>query len=113
MPPISNPLLFDFPDHIETERLLIRSPRPGDGPSIDEAIRESFAELNPWMPWARTLQTPEETETFIRHAAANFIRRDVLPLLLFRKADGRYMGGSGMHNIDWSVPRFEIGYWLR
>jgi RimJ/RimL family protein N-acetyltransferase len=23
------------------------------------------------------------------------------------------VGGSGLHRIDWSVPRFEIGYWVR
>ena len=23
------------------------------------------------------------------------------------------MGGSGLHPRDWSVPSFEIGYWLR
>ena len=23
------------------------------------------------------------------------------------------MGSSGLHNIDWAVPRFEIGYWIR
>jgi RimJ/RimL family protein N-acetyltransferase len=23
------------------------------------------------------------------------------------------VGGSGLHRIDWSVPRFEIGYWCR
>ena len=34
-------------------------------------------------------------------------------LLLFRKADGLFVGGSGLHRIDWSVPRFEIGYWVR
>jgi len=25
----------------------------------------------------------------------------------------RVIGGSGLHRIDWSVPRFEIGYWVR
>ena len=23
------------------------------------------------------------------------------------------MGGSGLHRINWDVPRFEIGYWCR
>src|SRR5262249_32653217 len=29
------------------------------------------------------------------------------------KDDGFFVGASGMHNIDWTVPAFEIGYWLR
>ena len=26
---------------------------------------------------------------------------------------GRIVGSSGLHRIDWSVPSFEIGYWVR
>ena len=29
------------------------------------------------------------------------------------RASGVFAGGSGLHRIDWSVPRFEIGYWVR
>jgi RimJ/RimL family protein N-acetyltransferase len=28
-------------------------------------------------------------------------------------AEGAFVGSSGLHRIDWSVPRFEIGYWRR
>lgn len=31
------PILRDFPDAFESERLLIRSPRPGDGLALNEA----------------------------------------------------------------------------
>ena len=108
-----NPLLLDFPDHFETERLLIRAPRPGDGPVVSAGIHESHAELRAWMPWAVELQPVAETESVMRHKAAAFIKRDDLMLLLFRKSDGEYVGSSGLHRIDWEVPRFEIGYWVR
>ncbi len=107
------PILRDFPDQFETERLLIRCPRPGDGPSIFEASDESRAELEPWMPWiAQTLRV-EDSEEFARRSYARFILRENLGLLIFRKADSLYLGGTGFHNIDWNVPSFEIGYWLR
>ncbi len=101
------------PDHFETERLLIRAPLPGDGRAINDAIRESIDELRPWMPWAKEVPSVAESETFAREAALRFRNREELPLLIFRKSDGQYLGGSGMHNIAWDVPRFEIGYWLR
>ena len=107
------PILLNFPDHLETERLIIRAPRPGDGAAANEAIHESLAELEPWMPWVHPAPTPEETEAHYRQGAAAWQTRENLPLLLFRKGDGRFVGGSGLHNIDWSVPRFEIGYWIR
>jgi RimJ/RimL family protein N-acetyltransferase len=106
-------ILLDFPDHFETERLLLRAPRPGDGRPLNDAIRESIDNLRPWMRWAQTLPTVEQSEAVVRQAAARFYLREDLRLLLFRKSDGLLVGSSGMHHIDWSVPRFEIGYWVR
>ena len=101
------------PERFETERLLIRAPQPGDGKTVNDAIRESINELRVWMPWAQEVPSVAESETFAREAALRFRNREELPLLILRKSDGLYLGGSGMHNIAWDVPRFEIGYWLR
>jgi ribosomal-protein-serine acetyltransferase len=113
MPGHENPILLDFPDHFETERLLIRAPRAGDAPAIHAAIQESLDHLKPWMPWAREDETVEELESFMRQMAARFILREDLPLMLWRKSDGLYVGGSGLHRMNWSIPSFEIGYWVR
>jgi RimJ/RimL family protein N-acetyltransferase len=108
-----DPLLFDFPDHFETERLIIRAPRPGDGTAGNDAIRESIEELRPWMPWAQVAPLPSETETVYRRSASQWLTRENLNMLLIRKSDGMFVGGSGLHRIDWTVPKFEIGYWVR
>ena len=104
-------LLRDFPDHFETERLLVRCPRPGDGAAVYEAVIASKAEIEPWMPWARVEYVPEMAETYVRNAQASFLQREQLPLLIFRRADSAFIGGTGVHDIEWDVPRFEIGYW--
>lgn len=97
----------------ETERLLIRAPQPGDGRTVNDAIRESINELRVWMLWAQDVPSVAESETYARESALRFRNREELPLLIFRKSDGVYVGSTGMHNIAWDVPRFEIGYWLR
>lgn len=108
-----NPILLDFPDHFETERLLIRAPRPGDGMVVNAAILESLDHLRPWMPWVHPAPTAADTEAHSRRMAARFILREDLALYLFRRSDGLFVGGSGMHRINWSLPSFEIGYWVR
>jgi len=113
MPGIPNPLLLDFPEEFTTPRLLIRGPRKGDGAAMNEAILESLEELRPWMPWAQTAPSLEESETNNRTAVAKFVERTDLRLLVFRREDGLFLAGSGLHRINWSVPSFEIGYWLR
>ncbi len=107
------PILRDFPDAFETERLLIRSPLPGDGAEVYAAVAESLEELKPWLPWARRELTVEVKEENMRRGRAAFLERSDLMLLLFLNGTGMLVGGSGLHRIDWEVPKFEIGYWLR
>jgi RimJ/RimL family protein N-acetyltransferase len=110
---VTSPILRDFPDVFESERLLIRTPRPGDGAVVHEAIQESLAELLPWMPWAHEPQSVDASEAYAREAYTNFLARRDLPLFLFLRERGTFVGGSGLHRFDWSVPSFEIGYWVR
>ncbi len=107
------PILRDFPESFETERLLIRSPLPGDGHEVYAAVTESFAELTPWMPWPKEHRSVEDSEASVRRARARFLERADLRLLLFLKGTQTLVGGSGLHRIDWTVPKFEIGYWCR
>ncbi len=52
-----NPILLDIPLQLETERLLLRAPmQSGDGIIVNEAIKDSFNELNNWLPFAQTIQ---------------------------------------------------------
>ena len=107
------PLDLEIPESFETERLIIRCPREGDGAEVNAAIRETFEALKPWMPWVDPIPTPEQTEERQRQARADFLHRTDLPLNLYSKASGMFVGGSGLHRMDWAVPRFEIGYWCR
>ena len=107
------PDLPSLPNHFETQRLLIRAPSPGDGVVVNTAIVESFKELKAWMPWSQKLPSAQETEAFVQEAHARYLAREDLALLLLRKKDGYFVGASGLTRIDWSVPKFEIGYWCR
>ncbi len=107
------PILKDFPERFETERLLIRSPMPGDGPGLHAAVRESMDELLPWMPWTKEHGTVDDSEASARRARVRFLERTELRMHLFLRETGTLIGSSGLHRIDWSVPKFEIGYWCR
>jgi len=111
---MDNPILIDFPYSFETERLTIRGPLPGDGKELHTAVIESLDELRPWMPWAvGKIRNEEEYEVRVREARLKFLAREDLWLLLFLKGTKTIVGSSGLHRINWDVPRFEIGYWVR
>ena len=53
---------FFAPAELTTDGMTIRSYRPGDGPALQVAVVSSYEHLRPWMPWATTEQTVEESE---------------------------------------------------
>lgn len=112
---IEKPIMLDLPESFETERLLIRPHKAGDGPAVNEALIESIDNLKQWLPmaWTQNIQTVAETEELIRRWAIMWMTREDLRFGLYRKSDGLYVGGCGLHRPDWSVMRFEIGYWVR
>jgi RimJ/RimL family protein N-acetyltransferase len=108
-----DPILRDIPEQIESQRLIIRAPRAGDSSVVNAAVLDSFEELRVWMPWAKEKPSVEESEVYVRGAYARFLTREELPMLMFEKESGDFVGGTGLHRLDWSIPKFEIGYWCR
>ena len=107
-----NSVLLEIPTIIETERLELRMPQPGDGRAVNAAIKASLSELQPWLGFARSNPSVEDTETNTREAHAKFMVRESLRYLIFLKGTEEFVGSTGFHNIDWSVPKFEVGYWI-
>ncbi len=108
-----NPVLLDFPNSFDSERLTIRGLRPGDGALLRAAIIESQAELREWMPWAREVEAEDSLEAKVREAQAKWIRREDLWMVMFLRGTDELVGSSGLHDCNWEVPSFEIGYWCR
>lgn len=106
-------ILREVPEELTGERVLLRPFRVEDAEGVYEAVAESLAHLQPWLPWATPEYDLTEAQAFVRRARAHWILRDDLPLGIWRREDGRYLGGTGLHRIHWDIPAFEIGYWLR
>jgi RimJ/RimL family protein N-acetyltransferase len=102
-----------FPGQIETERLILRAPREGDGVEVNAAVRETYADLHEWMEWADHLPEVEETQQRRQEALAKFVSGEDFSVLAYLRTTDVLVVGAGLHPLDWKVPRFEIGYWCR
>ena len=102
-----------LPEQLESERLIIRVARPGDGSVFHESITESLAERSPWLGWVTPPPEPEDSEASCRRAHERFLRNDDLMAFFFLKDCGALVGGSGLHDADWDLRHFEVGYWGR
>jgi RimJ/RimL family protein N-acetyltransferase len=108
-----SPVLIEIPELLEGQQVTLRPWRRGDGRGLWDAIDSSREHLLPWMPWVEANQNPDDAEEYAIRAGARWQLREDLAVGIFERETGRVLGGSGLHRIDWTIRRFEIGYWVR
>lgn len=107
------PTLIDLPDELRGKRVLLRPYRVEDAKAFLAAIDESREHLRPWLAWIDSHATIDDTRDYCARCAASWILRTDLTLGVFTAAGNRFLGGTGLHNPNWQLRSFEIGYWLR
>lgn len=90
---------------LESERLILRSPRPAD-------ITGMVVWLGDFNVSRNTSRVPhpyteEDAEMFIAGIGQREGRHYTFSIL--RKSDGMFLGGAGLHD---DTDGFELGYWL-
>ena len=104
---------LDVPEEIRTQRLLLRSGRPGDGPALHAAIETSLPDLFPWLSFSAGMSDLETLERVSREARQKFAAREFFVWRVWEPDRETIVGTVDLHSIDWGVPSCEIGYWMR
>ncbi len=102
-----------IPKFLQTPRLTLKPFRPKDAREVNHAVLESFRELHRWMSWAKRKPTLAQSRVFCGKAARDFAARREFPFLTRRKTNGELIGAAVLVRGDRTVPKFEIGYWVR
>jgi RimJ/RimL family protein N-acetyltransferase len=102
-----------LPEELGGERIVLRPYRLDDAPAVFEAVDQSRTRLRLWMEWVDGHAALSDSEDYCRRVSVNWENRSDFALGIWHKETGRFLGGTGFHNTDWSVPSFEIGYWIR
>jgi ribosomal-protein-serine acetyltransferase len=106
--------LLPLPQQLEGERVVVRNYCDADAQPLFEAVEESRGPLKVWMPWVDEVKSVEDRLVYVRKMQARFLTQsEDFAYGIFDRGSGRYLGGTGLHRINWSAPSFEIGYWLR
>ena len=104
---------MSFPVPLRTERLTLHGPDPGAAETVNAAIRDSYPELSPWLPWADHVPSVEETRDHLSKALAAFRSGDDCGLLIWNRKSDQFIGAIGLHPRLADITRREIGYWIR
>ena len=102
-----------FSEQLQSDRLVIRVAKPGDGEEYNAAVIESLPEMAPWLHWAAVAPTLAASEQARRHAYGCYLLDEDWMVFFFERASGRLIGGGGLHKADWKLRKFEIGFWCR
>ena len=92
--------------------IRIRPYRVEDAPALWEAVVESRAQLEPWMPWCHANYSIEEARDWIEEQVAALEQGTAFEFAITR-GDGSYLGGAGLNQIDRVNQRANVGYWVR
>lgn len=92
--------------------IQIRPYRLADAPHVFEAVRESIEEVRPWMPWCHPHYSLEESRAWLEIQVLAFDQSTAYEFAI-TSADGRYLGGCGLNQIDRINRRANLGYWIR
>lgn len=99
---------------IETNRLIVRRFSKRDTAALNDAIRISLADLNEWLPWARTNYQSGDAGAFIRDSLQAW-KEDRAWDYTIRDANepDRHLGNISMWTVSKLGKIAELGYWVR
>lgn len=85
---------------------------PADGSDVFDAVRESIAELTPWMPWCSVGYSLGDAESWISLSVDARATGDAFEFTI-RADDGRLLGCCGLNHIRHDDRFANLGYWVR
>jgi RimJ/RimL family protein N-acetyltransferase len=107
------PTRIELPAELRGERVVLRPHHPDAASELFAAIDESREHLRPWMEWVDEHRSADDTRDYCIRSAARWLLRESLDLGIYYPETGQCLGGIGLHNADWALRSFAIGYWLR
>jgi RimJ/RimL family protein N-acetyltransferase len=93
--------------------LLLRPYREEDVSALYEAVRESIAEVSPWLPWCHQNYSIEETMEFIGSREIASQGGEWYSFGIFERDGGSLLGGVGINFINRVHQMANLGYWVR
>ena len=94
-------------------RVAIRRLRSDDADPVYEAIRESVAEVGPWMPDLAGVRSRDDVAEWIESTARAWDHAAAYAFAIVDVEDGAILGGTGLTTLNRSHRFANLFYWVR
>jgi RimJ/RimL family protein N-acetyltransferase len=103
----------DHEVELANETLLLRAFRADDAEAIHAAVRESMSELGQWLSWCHPDYAIADTRQFLEGRGEAFQKDNEYAFAIIERASGRFVGATGINQLEKAALRANLGYWLR
>jgi len=93
--------------------IAIRPYQPGDAQGVFEAIRESLADVSPWLRDLGSVQSVAEVEAFIAAQPENWANGIAYNFAITVLEGSPILGGCGLTQIQQNHRFANLYYWVR
>lgn len=99
------------PEAIETNRIWLRKYSKGDGIKFFCLMQHNYDRFKDNFPISvAAADNVENAEFWIQNKINGWLEQSMFSFAIFDKDSGALIGDSIIKNIDWMVPKAEIGY---
>jgi ribosomal-protein-serine acetyltransferase len=84
-----------------------------DAAEMFQAIKESTAEISPWLPFAHEGYSIKETRNYLKHRPGEWKKGITYDFGIFDAKDGTLLGGCGLNQVNKVSSYANLGYWVR
>lgn len=109
-----NKMLIEMPTKIETERLILRPYRAGDGPAYYALAANNREHLLPFEADNPALEINDQTdaEVLSRELAAEWVARRMFFMGAWHRQTGRLVAQIVLSPVNWDLPELAVGYFV-
>jgi ribosomal-protein-serine acetyltransferase len=93
--------------------VTLRPSRMSDAKEAYQAIKESAAEMSPWLPFVHPDYSLAENRAWLKQRPAEWKKGISYQFVIIDARDGRIIGGCGLNEMDNMNRRCNLGYWVR
>jgi ribosomal-protein-serine acetyltransferase len=93
--------------------VLMRPLQTSDIVPSYEAVRESIAEISPWMVWCHPDYSMEEAANWVNSCLTAWSKGTEYQFAITDAKGGSFLGGCGLNRIDPQHRWANLGYWVR
>lgn len=105
--------LSKIPTTLETKRLWLNKYKNGEGKKFFNLMQHNHDRLKNTFPISLAASdSMENAESWIQRKVTGWMEGTMFSFAIHDKGSGAFIGDSIIKNVDWTVPKAELGYFI-